>query len=386
MEALGSSLEGGGLSPRAEALLLGDIRHLEGQLAQHQAILADPGLRSAPGRGYVAAEGLHGTAGFDAEWRAGLHDPSTGALTEKGHVDLEYRINRMRSERQRLLASDRHDKYDPALLAKRLGPLLQETMALYGLSQRAILTHLVEPKGRDGIGSLLDASGLARPQIAQPAPDPIVGSTPARRGDQVLADKIDGAAPYGPRLPQPEDIVRRIAAGDETAQTQMKAISPAPAHYEVRNVTTADLVAAMPYDYGSYVGGFIKVGDGVIPITMNKPTLASPDPHIQFHGEFPPYSKAGNNVLQLENGGLRVWREKPTSEFPEGRLIQESIVGPRQDRRGYEKIHETYSEAGLVGPPTELGHVHGAGRGIESPFGILHVPVGVNQALQRLGI
>ena len=386
MEALGSGPEGGALSPRAEALLLGDIRHLEGQLAEHQAILADPDLRSAPGRGYVAAEGLLGGAGFDADWRAGLHDPSTGALTEKGHVDLEYRINRMRSERRSLLASDRHDKYDPALLPKRLGPLLQETMALYGLSQSAILSHLAEPKGRDGIGSLLDASGLARPQIAQPAPDPIVGHTPARRGDQVLADKIDGAAPYGPRLPQPEDIVRRIAAGDATAQTQMKAISPAPTHYEVRNVTTDDLDAAMPHDYGTYVGGFILVGDGVIPITKNKPTAATPDPQIQFHGEFPPYSKAGNNVLQLENGGLRVWREKPTSEFPEGRLIQESIVGPRQDRKDYETIHETYSEAGLVGPPTELGHVHGAGRGIESPFGILHVPVGVNQALQRLGI
>jgi hypothetical protein len=124
----------------------------------------------------------------------------------------------------------------------------------------------------------------------------------------------------------------------------------------------------------------------VIRISRNKPTKKSPDPPVLFHDEFPPFSKAGNNVLQLENGGLRVWRETPTSEFPEGRLIQESIVGPRQDRRGYEKIHETYSEAGLVGPPTELGHVHGAGRGIESPFGILHVPKGVNQALQRLGI
>jgi hypothetical protein len=65
-------------------------------------------------------------------------------------------------------------------------------------------------------------------------------------------------------------------------------------------------------------------------------------------------------VLQLENGGLRVWREKPTSEFPEGRLIQETIVGPRQERKGYEKINLTHSQAGLDGPPTELVHAHGA--------------------------
>jgi hypothetical protein len=385
MEALGSGLEGGALSPRAEALLLGDIRHLEGQLAGHQAILADPDLRSAPGRGYVAAEGLRTRAGDDADWRARLHDPSTGALTETGLFDLDHRIDRMRSEIEGL-----HAETDPDVLAARLGRLLPETAALYGLTEDAILTHLAEPAGEDGIGSLLDASGLARPQIAGPAPDPIVGSTPARRGDQVLADKIDGAAPYGPRLPQPEDLVRIIAAGDakaqETAQTQMKAISPAPADYKVRNVTTADLDAAMTYDRGTYKEGSIQVGDGVIRISRNKPTKKSPDPPVLFHDEFPPFSKAGNNVLQLENGGLRVWRETPTSEFPEGRLIQESIVGPRQDRRGYEKIHETYSEAGLVGPPTELGHVHGAGRGIESPFGILHVPKGVNQALQRLGI
>jgi len=109
VEALGSGLEGGALSPRAEALLLGDIRHLEGQLAGHQAILADPDLRSAPGRGYVAAEGLHGRAGFDAEWRAGLHDPSTGALTETGLLDLDDRIDQIRSQRRSLPSSDRHE-------------------------------------------------------------------------------------------------------------------------------------------------------------------------------------------------------------------------------------------------------------------------------------
>ena len=241
------------------------------------------------------------------------------------------------------------------MLAKHLGPLLQETTALYGLSQRAILTHLAEPKGRDGIGSLLDASGLARPQIAQPAPDPIMGHTPARSGSQVLADKIAGAAPDGPRRPQPEELVRRIAAGDTTAQTQMKDISPAPTHYEVRNVTSADQVAAVTLDRGNDNEGSIRVGDGVIRISRNKPTEKSPDPPILFRVEFPSLSKTGNNVvLQLKNGGLRVWRD------PDGRLIQETIVGSRQDAKVYEKVNLTHSEAGLDGPPTELAHGHGA--------------------------
>jgi hypothetical protein len=92
-------------------------------------------------------------------------------------------------------------------------------------------------------------------------------------------------------------------------------------------------------------------------------------------------------VLQFANGMLRVWRGPPETGHPNGRLHQETLVGEGVDRQGHEKFaQKTFYKALLSGPFTERGHAHGAGLGVESPFGILHVPREVNQALQNRGV
>jgi hypothetical protein len=92
-------------------------------------------------------------------------------------------------------------------------------------------------------------------------------------------------------------------------------------------------------------------------------------------------------VVQFEDGALRVWRAPPETGFPDGKLMQETIVGPRRERAHHEqRAQKSRGELALEGPPTERAHAHGAGRGPESPFGILHAPVEVNQLLQKRGV
>jgi hypothetical protein len=105
-------------------------------------------------------------------------------------------------------------------------------------------------------------------------------------------------------------------------------------------------------------------------------------------------------IYQFGEGELRVWRSAPSTDEPAGRIVQSSLVGPRKERMGLEEAMfsqgESYGRtgstpigpqaAGYHGPALERGHLHGAGLGVESPFGIGLVPREVNQTLQNRGI
>lgn len=104
-------------------------------------------------------------------------------------------------------------------------------------------------------------------------------------------------------------------------------------------------------------------------------------------------------IYQFGDGELRVWRTASMAGGP-GQIIQSSLVGPGKARAGLEEAMFSQGESyertaatpigpqagGYHGPALERGHLHGAGLGVESPFGIGLVPREVNQELQARGI
>ena len=58
----------------------------------------------------------------------------------------------------------------------------------------------------------------------------------------------------------------------------------------------------------------------------------------------------------------------------------------RHERAGTRRACSRLRQVGHGRPAHRAPHAHGAGRSPESPFGILHAPVEVNQVLQKRGI
>lgn len=412
-------LAGRVVTPELEVRLRADLDHLQAQLSEHQRVLADPALRRQPGRGHVAAEGS------DAFARAPRRDES-GALTEVGEVELQIALRDLRAARraqdgpamrQALEAIEALTDVPPnaALKILRLGqggrgevrsllegirnadpqtdgPYIADLMAqvrgLTGLDADTVLRVSTQPESAPGAARLLGV-----PVIREgPAPPRATGSPrmPAESGDARLQRLMGELQPRpDPDLPArgavevpPADVlIARIATGDADAQAMLNRNSAAPPHYEVENFNMARMMGCMTTTSRGRQRGVLRIGNGTIEISRARPTKKNPNPPFHFHGEFPPFELVGNRVLQLEDGALRVWRA------PDGTLMQETTVSGRRERAGHEtRLLESFGKSGMTGPRTERAHAHGAGRSPESPFGILHAPVDVNQVLQKRGI
>lgn len=412
-------LAGRAITPELEVRLRADLDHLQAQLAEHQRVLADPKLRGEPGRGHVAAEGS------DAFAKAPRRDES-GALTEVGEVELQSALRALRAARraqdapamrQALEAVEALTDVPPdaALKILRLGQVGREEVSsllegirnadpqtdgpyiadlaaqvrdLTGLDAATVRRVASEPELAPGAARLLGV-----PVIREgPAPRRATGAPkmPAESGDARLQRLMGELQPRpDPDLPQrgavevppAEVLIARIATGDAEAQAMLNRNSAAPPDYEVENFNMARMMACMTTTSRGRQHGVLRIGNGTIEISRARPTKKNPNPPFHFHGEFPPFELVGNRVLQLEDGALRVWRA------PDGKLMQETTVSGRRERAGHEtRLLESFGKSGMAGPRTERAHAHGAGRSPESPFGILHAPVEVNQVLQKRGI
>jgi len=376
------------LSPRARADILADVNHLQNQVQGHHNTLQDPALRGAPGRGFVAAEGL--SRGVDSG-----RLQQGGELTELGHALLAQRLEgvidafhaELHAHRRALQNADPVARgYDP----EADGPMLAE------VAQIASEFNL----DFDAVLGIVRAGEL--PQQFHSRPDPTrvdadsVTDSPsnstARHPDQVeldsLLDQIQAPHPDSPDALV--DRVRMGGTGGDAAQQKINEQSRAPTDAEVRNVTPEVIRDAAAFPDIDQPGGdrylerYVVVDGLEMRIYRSRPTLQNPHPEIRFEASLPRWT--GRPVVyQFGHGELRVWRSRPDGDGP-GLEMQESIVGPRRARSGYEDHMYSHGEGGFAGGVLERGHAHGAGLRVESPFGITLLPREVNQILQARGI
>lgn len=422
-------LAGRRLHPAAEARALADIEGLQRQFQTHQAILANPRLREQSGRGFVAAEDTGGS--FD--W--GPSRTPEGKLTEAGVARLDDAVEAFRSGREggdpapmeghldaiaELSGLPRETARNFLTLepGERVGALelmntlrdsvaswegpqddahiaddvarLAETLRITPHEARSLALH---PDEHPGPMRLLTDETFAAPEPPLRKPRGAKPELPAESGEAFLAREIAALkdARRTRRARAPGDLIERIGGRKDSARRKaQKALnerSAAPKDYEVVNLDMDRLSRALTGPDSERRSGVVRVGEAEFRISRGPVTVADPNPPFHFEGEFPPWSEIGRRVVQFDDGALRVWRAPPEEGFPDGRLIQETIVGPRRERAGHEqRAQKPRSELELPGPPTERAHAHGAGRGPESPFGILHAPVEVNQLLQKRGV
>jgi hypothetical protein len=181
----------------------------------------------------------------------------------------------------------------------------------------------------------------------------------------------------------PRALIARVAQGDQEAQRQLNQLSKAGPDATVVNITQADIEAALGPRRGP-----IDVTIGGLRLTVSR-SISRDGVHgpARYDAVIPPQPKGRPpTVYQFGDGELRVWRSEPMEGHPAGVLTQESLVGPRRPRAGLERLSYSQGEGEFVGSPLERAHVHGAGRGVESPFGIGLAPREVNQYLQAQGI
>jgi len=410
------SLPGRLITPELELRLQADLAHLQAQLDQHLQVLADPRLRSAPGRGHVAAEAA------DTSFANAPRRDAQGRLSAAGEVDLDNAMRALRDARAghdanamrralqaiealtdvppmaaleitRLRSAERRElrellrqigHADPALDGLAITEMAARVRELTGLDAASIVRLARAPHEFPGAARLLGVA-LAAPE----APRRAVGKpTTVAEGGEARLQRLVGelqphsAQPQGSaEPPSSAELIARIATGDAQAQQMLNRNSAAPPHYEVENFNSARLQSCLTQTVRGRQTGTLRIGNGTIEISRGRPTKKNPNPPFHFHGEFPSFEAVGSRVLQFEDGALRIWRA------PDGTLMQETIVGARRARAGHEtRVLPSYGQAGMRGPRTERAHAHGAGRGPESPFGILHAPVEVNQVLQKRGI
>ncbi|HEY6817599.1 MAG TPA: polymorphic toxin type 4 domain-containing protein [Croceibacterium sp.] len=142
-------------------------------------------------------------------------------------------------------------------------------------------------------------------------------------------------------------------------------------------------------------------GGMVLRLYRQRVTEKTPNPPVRYDASVPPrIDGQPHHVWQFSDGELRVWRGPPSGKDDPGKLIQASVIGKGQERKKLEANMFSYGESykrtkdtpigpqagGYHGGRLERGHLHGAGLGVESPFGIGLVPREVNQELQNRGI
>ena len=383
---MAASLDGVGtrpLTPAAEARLLADVAGIEAQIAQHRAVIDDPALRNAQGRGYVAADDPDTILRRVAETEAALKDGGTrmnnkGGITERGVIDLETKLGAAR-EILRQARSARLSDAERAVLRDKVAAMLAGAEATYHLPPGTLAGHLTIRAVPE-----VDAM-LARPiePRAKAAPmAPLKPVSPNIEGEAMRA-RLAKPDAIGPRA-----LIEQIAGGGDaarSAQNSLNAMSAAPRDAVVVNISQAEINAAyyavlqgMPHGSKRYA---VTI-NGLDMIIYRSKNPASP---VRFEAVMPPRDGAPI-VYQFGNGELRVWRSTPTKKFPAGVLQQERVIDTGRKRAGLEDQNYSHNEAKFFGSRTERAHVHGPGLGHESGFGIGPNPRDVNQILQNKGI
>ena len=270
--------------------------------------------------------------------------------------------------------------------------------------------------GREGPGSVPAAGGdegeLMRSNIrrgrqrafAPGSPqDPAEIAAMARTGPHV--DEINAAqrALQHPSLLGARAAIDEIRAGGpnaEAAQLRLNRIYDTPRGAVVVNISD-ERIAQLSRGLAPGKSHDVMVQGMKLRLYRAAATEANPRPPVRYDAVVPPHVPGKPlHIYQFGEGELRVWRTAPTTDEPAGRIVQSSLVGPGKERKNLEDAMfsqgESYERtaatpigpqaAGYHGPALERGHLHGAGLGVESPFGIGLVPREVNQTLQNDGI
>jgi hypothetical protein len=352
--------------------ILDDIDSLQRQIDRHVAVLDDPVLRRAPGRGFVAAEGVDPRR---VDFPTAPRDASN-VLTETGQFELEYHVQEARAAFKR---------NDPKAAAK----ILEHAAQRLGFDVNKLREHVRTRGGIDEINAQLRRKH--EPAEAPPVEPEAGGPSSKLRRDpeQKALDEL-WAKLNAAHIDSPEALIYRVRRGGpkgEAAQRKINEQSRAPKDAELVNITPDELEAALqpkPAN-GRRQEGKLTRGALEINVYRSAVTEANPNPQVRFEATLPPWD--GKPVVyQFGHGELRVWRSPGTTEHPHGEMKQETVVRKREERAGAEDFIYTHGEAGLAGSALERGHLHGAGLGVESGFGISYVPREVNQALQARGI
>lgn len=263
--------------------------------------------------------------------------------------------------------------------------------------------------GPHALGAAGDDAKLRtlRPVRPGPAPgsaaDPAEIAARARTGPAV--DEINAAqaelstpSPIGARA-----AIAAIRAGGPdaaAAQAHLNTLYDTPKGAVIVNISDAR-IAGLARGLAPGKEHMVKVEGMWLRLYRAQKTDQNPNPPVRYDAVVPLHEPgAPPRVYQFGDGELRVWRGPPTSDEPAGQLRQSSLVGPGKERMGLEENMFSHGEsherlastpvgpqaAGYHGPALERGHLHGAGLGVESPFGIGLVPREVNQTLQNRGI
>jgi hypothetical protein len=376
-------LAGRAMTPELEARVMADLAHLESQYAHHSAVFMDAALRGAQGRGYVAADEAppdtlaaikaveHGLE------KGGPRRTNEGEITDRGRADLEYKLAKVRELLDRAQALEARAQEtgvrEPgaAEASNAAETTLREAAEFYDLSYDELHKAVVKA-GETGEPLLLPelARGPAEPEPEAGGPSSSLRRDPA----QARLDEMAAALEH-PDVKGPKALIAEIAAGGPDAakaQAALNKMSKAPPEARVVNITEGDLRAALSKNKGRLVRDGLelrvyRVGD-------------DPNAPILYEGTIPRHEPGQPVVYQFGDGELRAWRS------PDGVLHQETVIGARRDRMGMEDQIYAHGEGGFAGSALERAHLHGAGLGVESPFGIGLAPREVNQILQNKGI
>ena len=391
---MAAKLEGIGerpLTPEAEARLLADAAGIEVQIEQHRAVLEDPVLRDAEGRGFVAADDPDTILRGVAETEAAIKEDhkrmnNQGGITELGVIDLETKLRAAR-ELRRQSRDPRLSQTERAALLKKVGAMLAGAEATYHLAPGTLVEHVFNGPAPE-VKAL-----LARPfepkAKAAPSPPPKPAG-PNVEGEATRA-RLKELDPNGPHA-LIEKIGKVGAPGDAAqtaldaikAQEALNAMSAAPRDATVVNISQAEIDAAYARELKGEPHGRKRYAVNINGLDMIVYRSKS-NSAVRFEAVMPPRD-GPPIVYQFGNGELRVWRSTPSEGFPAGVLQQERVIDKGRDRAGLEDQQHSHRDAQFYGSRTERAHVHGPGLGHESGFGIGPNPREVNQILQNKGI
>lgn len=391
-----AALEGGALTPELHAKTLADIDSLNRQFHEHEAIFHDETQRGLEGKGYIAAEAaddLHPLrkklAKLEADFALkGERINAQGAITDLGRMELKEQLKTARqliNEAREKYPNDDLRHHEMLQQAKQVLELASDR---YGLDSSMLLDFALDGSHRKEVKQLLRLSAGAEtsaPAVAK-----------QRDKTEVELDTMLGALGTADTN-SPIALIERIRLGGTEgvrAQEALDLQSTAPQNAIIVNFPTVTLEQAF-----AAAGGTLHSGrEGGKKVTVNgyemflfspRPDLESgrlPPPKVAFEMDLPPRKAGTTEVFQFGDGKLRVWRGEATSTNPNGVLRQETIVAAGVDRSGHEEQIKTHGDGERTGAPTERAHLHGAGLGMESPFGIGPAPTEVNQILQNKGI